>query len=335
MATTLKNPLTDGGYKTDFLGSKFKIRLPELNSEQKKDRVTTSTGSSKLDYIHFSVVMCKSRRLAYYTAVNIDGTAWQNNSRKGSWQDDPRIKQENQLGQRLYSASKSDFDRGHLVRREDPEWGTKKTSEDAGKNTFWFPNCAPQHLKLNQKIWAELEANILHLGADEQNLKINVFTGPVLSDTDGIFVTKVEGRDIQIPNLFWKVVVWTKSNGKCYAVGFLQSQEKFLIEAGIIKKQFVASAKRLAKMTDEDIFEHLPFKDGKTYQVRIEEIEKLTGIQFNWPQVVRPFKSRTPAMISGSKLPAQKKQKARGPEMRVISAKEKIKRTMRITGLTL
>ncbi|MBY0477671.1 MAG: DNA/RNA non-specific endonuclease [Chitinophagaceae bacterium] len=64
---------------------------------------------------------------------------WQN----GTWQDDPRIKTEEQLGQQLYSASKSDFDRGHLVRRENLEWGTRKVSEDAGKNNFWFPNCTP------------------------------------------------------------------------------------------------------------------------------------------------------------------------------------------------
>jgi endonuclease G len=304
---SLKNPIDDGGYQADFLGSKFKIPFPELSDAHKQDLVKLPGGKSKIDYLHYSVVMCKSRRLAYFTAVNIDGTEWQNNPRVGVFQVDPRLDPTaDQLGPKLYSAQKSDFDKGHLVRREDPEWGTPAISIQAGKNTFWFPNCTPQHKLLNRMIWAELESNILHTGADEQNLRINLFTGPVLSPTDGVFVTPVEGKDILIPNLFWKVVVWTKSDGKAYAVGFIQSQEKFLIDGGIIKKQLVANAKFLKKLTDEDIFEHLVFKDGKTYQVKIDQIEKLSGLTFNWPSVTRPFKAAAPKALSGTKIPKPK-----------------------------
>ena len=314
----LKKPIDDGGYKENFLGSKFKIPFPELNDTQKTDLVRLPGGKSKIDYLHFSLIMCKSRRLAYFTAVNIDGTEWKSSKRFGDFQDDPRLKgNEEQLGRKLYDAAKSDFDRGHLVRREDPQWGSEALSRKAGQNTFWFTNCSPQHKKLNQKIWAELEANILHTGADLQNLRISVFTGPVLAKNDGIFVTQVEDKDILIPNLFWKVVVWTKSNGKAFAVGFLQSQEKFLIEGGIIKKQLVANIRSLKKTTDEDIFEHLAFKDGKTYQVKIEQIEKLTGLKFNWDGVVRPFKAAAPKALTGTTI---KNAKVKARTMAKISA---------------
>ncbi len=321
----LKKPLSDGGYKDTFLGQKFRIKLPLFNDDQKSDLVKFDGGKFRLDFIHFTSVMCKSRQLPFFTAVNIDGDLWQDNPRKGDFQDDPRLKTTEQLGKKLYSAAKSDFDRGHMVRREDPEWGTIPLSKQAGENTFWFTNCAPQHKDLNQKIWAELEANILHLGADDQNLKVNVITGPVLANTDGIFVTKVDGHDIQIPNLFWKIVVWVKTSGKANAVGFLMSQEKFLIKAGIIKKHLVANAKMLNKIKDEDMFEHLPFKDGKTYQVNIEEIEKLTGLRFDWPDVVRPFK-KPPAAITGTTIPPSPMAKIVEPGM---------KRNMRLKGLTL
>jgi len=321
-----KKPADEGGYKPEFLGQNFKIKFPVLNDDQKGDLLKFDGNKFRLDYIHYTSIMCKSRRLAYFTAVNIDGNTWQDNSRKGDWDPDPRIDVTNQLGHKLYNAKKSNFDRGHLVRREDPEWGDKNKSIKAGENTFWFPNCAPQHLKLNQKIWAELEANILHLGADEQNLKVNVFTGPVLAETDGTFVTKVEGQDIRIPNLFWKVVVWTKSNGKAHAVGFLMSQEKFLIDDGIIKKPVIINKKKLSKMKDEDIFEHLEFKDGKTYQVKLDKIEELTGLTFDWPGVVRPFKQAKAAPISGKTIPPSKKKKAAEPGM---------KRNMSLKGLTL
>ena len=323
---TQKKPSDDGGYNPAFLGNKFRIKFPVLNDDQKTDTLKFDGNKFRLDYIHYTSVMSKSRRLAFFTAVNIDGNTWQDNPRKGTWDEDPRINVDDQLGAKLYSAKKSDFDRGHLVRREDPEWGDKPKSIKAGENTFWFPNCSPQHLKLNQKIWAELEANILHLGADQQNLKVNVFTGPVLADTDGTFVTKVGGKEIKIPNLFWKIVVWTKSNGKAFAVGFIMSQEKFLIDAGIIKKPMVINKKKLSKIGDEDIFEHLEFKDGKTYQVKIDEIEKLTGLKFDWPAVVRPFKQVVPKAITGTTLPPSAKKKAAEPGM---------KRNMRLSGLTL
>lgn len=300
MATSLKKPLEDGGYKSRFL-SGISIGLPVLNSTQKKDLITFKGNKYKLDFIHFSSVLCKSRKLPYFTAVNIDGKNWQDNSRDGSFKNDPRISANDQHGSSLYSAKKSDFDKGHLVRREDPEWGEKEVALQAGINTFWYTNCAPQHKDLNRDIWADLEANILHTGAAGEQLRCSVFTGPVLDEKDGVFVTPVKKLDVKIPNMFWKVVVWTKSNGKTYAVGFMQNQEKFLLRDGIIRKQVVVSLARTRTLRDEDIFEHLQFKDGKSYQVKVEEIEKLTGLKFNWKTVIRPYKKTTPTAISGTK----------------------------------
>jgi endonuclease G len=271
------------GYSRNFLGSNKPLKLPVLNTSQKKDLVKYDKNKYVLDYIHYSVVMSKMRRFAYYTAVNIDGTQWRDNPRSGTWKTDTRINE--QFGDELYDAKKSDFDRGHLVKREDPEWGDSILAKEAGKNTFRYPNCVPQHRRLNQEIWEELENNILHKGAIGKKLKVSVFTGPVLSENDGIFVTKVGGNEVKIPNLFWKIVTWVKSDGKVYAVGFVQSQEKFLTEGA------------LKKAADEDIFEHLKFRDGKTYQVRIEEIESLTGLKFDWPNVIRPYTKTEPSVI--------------------------------------
>ncbi len=70
-------------------------------------------GSYVLDYTHFSIVMCRSRCLAYFTAVNIDGSQAKNIKRSGDcWNFDPRIPQNAQYGNDLYA--KNDLDRGHL-----------------------------------------------------------------------------------------------------------------------------------------------------------------------------------------------------------------------------
>lgn len=334
MATKKATPIDKGGYKTTFLSTGPSINFPLLTTDQKKDLVKFNGSKYKLAYIHYSVVMCKSRKLAFYTAVNIDGQLWQDNNRVGSFKNDTRIKADEQLGSSLYSAMKNDFDKGHLVRREDPEWGDKELSKEAGKNTFWYTNCAPQHKKLNQKIWADLEANILHTGAAGEKLKCSVFTGPVLAESDGVFVKKIKGENIKIPNLFWKVVVWINSKGKTSAVGFLQSQEKFLLEDGIIIKPVVVSLSRFKTMTDKDIFEHLKFKDGKTYQVKIEEIEKLTGLKFNWPGVARPYKKAKPKAISGIPIPEATIKKNKAFAFTKPNAL-KMTRTVSVRGLVL
>lgn len=283
------------GYRKDFLGKDHQVSFPVLNAKQKKDLARYKGRNYVLDYLHYSVVMSKSRRFAYFTAVNIDGTTWRDNPRKGRWKKDKRIKE--QFGNELYAAAKSNFDKGHLVRREDPEWGDSSLALEAGKNTFWYTNCVPQHKNLNREIWDELESNILHKGANGQQLKISVFTGPALSENDGVFVTKVNDLEVKMPNLFWKVVTWLKTDGRLYAVGFIQSQEKFLIEDGVIKKLFVPKRNRLRKLVDEDIFEHLKFKDGKTYQVSIGEIEKTSGLKFHWPGAIKPYEKPSPARI--------------------------------------
>ena len=287
------------GYKKDFLGKDYLLKPPVLNAQQKRDLVKYEGHKYVLDYIHFSVVMSRGRRFAYYSAVNIDGTKWRDNPRIGRWKKDSRIKE--QFGNELYSATKSDFDKGHLVRREDPEWGDLEIAVKGGESTFVYPNCVPQHKKLNREIWEELENNILHIGAIGQQLKISVFTGPVLSDDDGVFVSKMKDQEVKIPNLFWKIVTWVKTDGKMYAVGFVQSQEKFLIEDAIIKKQFIPQKPGFLKSGDDGIFEHLKFRDGNTYQVRIEEIENLTGLKFDWPGVIKPFDKTIPAMITGTR----------------------------------
>ncbi|MCU0409580.1 MAG: DNA/RNA non-specific endonuclease, partial [Bacteroidales bacterium] len=236
------------GYKSTFLGSENRLKLPVLSKSQKTDLVRYEGDKYILDYIHYSLVMSKKRRFAYYTAVNIDGSKWVDNDRNGRWKKEQRIDENEQYDEDLYNAKAYDFDRGHLVKREDPEWGDPQLALLAGENTFRYTNCVPQHRKLNQEIWEELENHILHKGAVNNKLKISVFSGPVLSENDGIFVKRVENQEVRIPSLFWKVITWVKNDGKTYAVGFVQSQEKFLLEDGIIRKKDMPTSYNLRAM---------------------------------------------------------------------------------------
>ena len=238
---------SDVGYDSAFLGLEHRVELPQLSEEMKKDVSCMDNGSYVLDYTHFSIVMCRSRCLAYFTAVNIDGSQAKNIKRSGDcWNFDPRIPQNAQYGNDLYA--KNDLDRGHLVRRLDPVWGDK--AAQANDDTFCFTNSSPQHKNLNQKIWLDLETYIMQ-NAKNYNLKVSVFTGPVFRSDDMLYRGK-----FKIPAEFWKVAVMIKDDGKMSATAYLQTQKNMI--------------------------ENLEFAYGeyKTYQVPIARIEEITGLDF-------------------------------------------------------
>lgn len=238
------------GYRPEFLGPGRRVRLPVLSAAQEEDAVPVPGRSDfVLAYTHFSVVMCQSRRLCYFTAVNIDGNQSVNLRRSDAWYLDPRIAADAQSGNELYR--NNNLDRGHMVRRLDPVWGSAAVARTANNDTFFYTNACPQHAQLNQRTWNDLEDYIL-TNADQRNLKISVFTGPVLAPNDPVY------RGTRIPQDYWKVVVMVKGNGRLSATAYMLTQ------------------KHLA-----DDFE-APFVFGsfRTYQVPIARVESTTGLSF-------------------------------------------------------
>jgi endonuclease G, mitochondrial len=167
------------GYNANFLEKN--VPLPNISNNLIHDVVKLkNSNNEELKYTNFSAVMSKSRGLAFYTAVNIDGSKLQQLERNNDvWYYDHRIEREFQYGAKLYS--NNNLDTGHLVRRLDPVW--EPNFKDANEDTFHFSNCSPQHKNLNQKTWLDLADYILR-NADVNDLKLNVFTGPVFNQND-------------------------------------------------------------------------------------------------------------------------------------------------------
>lgn len=276
MPTTLKNY---NGYLPNFLGADLQVTLPSLTANQHQDLATVAgTTDNIAHYVNYSAVISKSRKFPYFTASNIDGTLFKKVNRKDNWRKDPRIDAASQWGPELYKAPHSDFDKGHMTKREDVQWGsTVLDATNAADSTFYYTNAVPQHAKLNQRIWADLEDYILHSEAVRDDLKICVFTGPVLSDLDPIFVTPVQNSQLKIPFLFWKVVVFPKSDGKLYRTGFLMGQKSLLERNGIVEV-VIQELEDFEVLTDEaKLF--MQFSEADTFQVSTETIEQLTGIK--------------------------------------------------------
>ena len=250
-----------GGYDPDFLGTDaHSVPLPELSAELAAlaavNQLATTEPPYVLPYHHFSVVLNRERRLAFFAAVNIDGTTSMRLKReKDRWFLDPRLPAEEQTGEAAYRDNP--LDRGHLVRRLDPAWGgSRDEAKRCNDDTFHFTNCSPQHedFNQNQTTWAGLEDYILE-NADNRDLKVSVFTGPVFSEDDEQFA------GVRLPRQFWKVAVMVKESGDLSATGYLLSQEELIAGLEVVPEAFSYGAYR-------------------TYQVTVRRIAELTGLGF-------------------------------------------------------
>lgn len=230
------------GYDENFLG----VRLPLPDASALND-----VASQELKYHHFSVVMHRPRRLALFTAVNIDGRSATRPRRDSDrWIMDPRLPREEQTGEEVYR--QNPLDRGHLVRRLDPAWGPLATA--ANDDTFHFTNATPQHHDFNagRTLWLGLEDYILN-NTDNHDLTVSVVTGPVLDEGDPSY------RGVALPRQFFKVVAMVTSAGTLSATAYVLSQEALLDEFATGPEEFSFGAYR-------------------TFQVPVRRITEMTGL---------------------------------------------------------
>lgn len=250
------------GYQADFLGKKNTVPFLGLGKFGKDVAEATGADGKKtkiLHYRHFSVQYSASRKMPIYTAVNIDGGQSRRIKRgDDQWFQDLRLPREIQLGEKDYG--RDVMDRGHMVRREDPVWGTPEEASEANFDTFHYTNACPQHADLNQRAiaWQGLENFILE-NTRTLGLKVSVFTGPVLRASDKKDKDPRFANLGQIPEEFWKVVAAVDAEtGKLYATGYILSQGRMI----------------------RDFTEAIVFGDWNTYQVPIAKIAQATGIDF-------------------------------------------------------
>lgn len=265
--------LNFNGYDETFLSNDADkaVNMPILGADMVKDlALIDNPGEYVLNYINYSAVLSKSRKLPMYVAANIDGSLFKRADRSSSWKKDSRII-EAQWGQELYTARPGFFDRGHLVKREDVQWGNDQEAQAAADSTFFYSNAVPQHKELNRKIWKRLENYILHNETTSKMLRICVFTGPILNPNDLELTAPVNGSQVKIPSLFWKVVVYQKNDGKLYRVGFLMGQRNLLLRDNLVDEP------ELETLADDNLF--LEFSEADTYQVNVSLIEELSGLK--------------------------------------------------------
>ena len=251
------------------------VPMPQLTANGKKAVAPLVDGSgSELKYHKFSVWMHKRRRLALFTASNVDWRARKsvvdgkktdrttlagfppNKTILELWASDTRIAPEHQLPDVFYTEDRGAFDKGHLVRRDDMCWGNTFEDIQMGNgDTYHVTNCSPQTKPFNQgtageENWGDLETHI-QKATKKDNEKVIIYAGPIYRADDRWFKGKDDAGTarIQIPTKYWKVVV-TNDAGTVKAYGFELRQDVTKVttvteEEFFVTDEWLGSMKRI------------------------------------------------------------------------------------------
>ena len=254
VAEALRMPFIDRnygrrrGYNPDFLG--IELPLPTVTNRRRVAKM--EDGGHEIPYQHFSVVMHKKRRLALFTASNVDARRHRRRPEDGrdytrdglgglrdgdseKWSTDPRISDHHQLPDVFFTRDRQSFDKGHLVRREDVAWGSSyEQVRRANGDTFHTTNCCPQTKDFNRSgAWRQLERLVLREAKDE---KLCVFSGPLLRSRDRRFYGVDDDGEtvVKIPSIYWKVVVSRRDEGlRAYAFYMRQRLNRVRFEVDV------------------------------------------------------------------------------------------------------
>ena len=261
------------GFDTGFLGTdcSWEVFLPQLSNP----------AYSLIPYTHFSVYHNLNRKLALYSACNIN-EKFPGIPRRSFRKDLIHLGAEDQLGDGFYKSKTLDhptkknanvFDRGHIISRQYPQWGeTKDIAKRGADDTFYYSNAAPQVPEVNQFDWKDLELFII----DELSLKkISVLSGLILSQNDPIasYINSYskDEEQIQIPLKFWKIVYYIYEN-QLKRIAFVFKQDQI-----VYNLPFITKVEQLKESIDP--FDFLP-ESLKTYIVNPLLIEEATNLKF-------------------------------------------------------
>lgn len=280
------DPDYDGreGYDPGFLDDAGGIVVPvPAIADDRLDEVLKGEDGRPLilKYHHFELAMHRERRLQLWSAVNVDYAPARKKAGdreswgRDRWVPDPRIPAVGQIFDADFYKPAGNIDRGHIVRREDNEWGDSDLEiEFANSDTFHWTNCTPQHEAFNQSdparndktyrgmegIWGAFE-NHVQQSRKGGDTRACILAGPILAKDDP---SADFGRGpIQYPVRFFKIVcVLDREGGAATlrAFGFILSQQDVVDRFGIER-----------------------FGPGrfKRYQVPLGEIEAAAGLRFD------------------------------------------------------
>lgn len=264
------------GFDTRFLGDDVpETPWPRLSADHQKDLAEPSDATSdrpnELRYTNFGILFSTRLKLPLMTAVNIDGeNAVRIKRGRDRWFYDLRIPEASQFSSHDYNHR--GIDRGHMVRREDPNWGANATQ--ANSDTFHLTNAAPQHSAFNRSSehWLGLESYLLE-STRTHGFRLSVFTGPVHHSDD----PPLEEDGMTVPVEFWKLAIMkTKGGSPLSATAYLLTQGQFI-------------RRMLTERSRNEIKEGFRLGEFKTFQIPVSDLTRSLGYDFSDYEVFDPL----------------------------------------------
>lgn len=265
------DPAFIDGRKTispNLLSATHKAQLPKVNNGPK----------GPLHYTNISVYLNTQRRMAFYSAYNIDGAKPKKVTRDLGFITDPRINPDEQLAEGFYDLikNKKDFDKGHMAANHEMAWDP--LAQTKAYQTFFYANACPQVSILNKGIWKGLETYFINEAQTIDNKRICVFTGPILKAGDPGFI---KDPTVKLPIHFYKVVVF-KQGTQFHSTAFIMSQLQGLHDLKLLAPEPEMKIMEIAQ-PQKGPFDDFPYAD--IFQVDVSLVSSETGINFSWPGV--------------------------------------------------
>ncbi|MGX5637687.1 DNA/RNA non-specific endonuclease [Brevundimonas diminuta ATCC 11568] len=263
----------DPGFLGDDLVTPWPILSDDLMAGLAKPTDATPQRPYELRYTHFGVMFSERLKLPVMTAVNIDGgRAVRLKRGRDRWFFDERIPVSAQFTSQDYNHR--GIDRGHMVRREDPNWG--ELAAQANSDTFHLTNAAPQHSSFNRsaELWLGLESYILE-SSRTWGFKASVFTGAVHLPDDPPLVED----GMPVPLEYWKLAVMRAADSpRLHATAWLLSQGQ------LVRRMLEERNRREAR----EGFVLGPFR---TFQISVEDLGKALGYDLGPYIEADPFRA--------------------------------------------
>ncbi|MGE0238900.1 MAG: DNA/RNA non-specific endonuclease, partial [Parvibaculaceae bacterium] len=167
------------------------------------------------------------------------------------------------------------FQKGHIVLRGDPAWGTDRDAVAAERDTFFYTNAAPQVGFFNQGSarnrpgtkgtlrWRAVETYVLR-NAVTMKSRVSVFAGPVFDDKHD----PPYRFDSKVPMRFWKIAMWS-DGAALRSIALIADQRpviEVMPEAIEGRPEAYGDEKELARVSE--------------FLTTVKEIEDLTGLDF-------------------------------------------------------
>lgn len=238
------------------------VEIPERKENANYQYVTHYATLSNKKIRNYSICFDKTRKAALWVAYPIHSTYLGSGGRTDAWAFDPVISSIYQANcvDRSYNGA---YDRGHQIPSAD-----RLATNEFNSQTFYMSNMTPQLNRLNQDMWAKLEAKVRQNNcSDTLYVVTGAYFNSVATTTDGA------GNSVSIPTNYFKVLLRTKSGSTGKAIKDCSDSE--LISIGF--------------WVDHQSYGNI--EPPRSICTSVAEIESKTGFKF-FPQISNAVKQQ-------------------------------------------